>query len=68
MKIQNSAMKVKISYSPQRGKPEGWGGKKKPPRHIRICHPSIEGNLPLIPLSEGCPYGGVEERNHPDMY
>ena len=31
----------------------GW--KKKPPRHIRICHPSIEGNLPLFRLSEGCP-------------
>ena len=34
-------------------------GKKKPPRHIRICHPSVEGNLPLIPLSEGCPKGEV---------
>ena len=43
----------------------GW--KKKPPRHIRVCQPSIEGNLPLIPLSEGCPYGGLGRRNHPDI-
>jgi len=30
-----------------------------------MCHPSVEGNLPLFPLGEGCPKGGVGVKNTP---
>jgi hypothetical protein len=37
------------------------------PDKSEFATPLVEGNLFLIPLSEGCPQGGVRERNHPVM-
>ncbi len=52
---------------PSKGKPIGRGERKKPPRHGFACHPSCRGEFtPYSPL-EGCPKGGVGERNHPVM-
>ena len=56
------------SYSPRvsGARMVGWE-KRNHPDTSECATPLVEGNLPLIPLSEGCPKGGVEKELTPQI-